>query len=448
MNRILSITLVFAALLIASGTASAQSKLTGDAWAKFKTSAERYDSLQLAIQAIVDANPEFQKNPTALQKRLADDMKDINEIYQAITINADPALSSLGDDYSMYTIDDLMLIKMAAIATKKVDKAVKVDELLLAQTEDRDSTLMLQMELAKYHTYLQNFDEAARYATADVLSIASDQDKLQFYPTIAKGYAKNNDLDKAMLYAFKAMETYEAYRTATAEQLKGTEREESELEMMNRFFEQQYVDLLYTITSMMKDEEMKTSFMTEAEKIVDASTRWGAIQATMKQRDAEEKAEQEKFNKPAPAWAKHDWMGGEDFSLEKLKGKVVLVDFFATWCKPCIMAFPHIREWQEKYADQGLVVTGLTTYQNRYKGKEVTPKEEAEKMKNDFMKEHKITWAVGIESDGRDTFEKYGVQGIPYVVLIDKHGKLRYTKTGAAGYDETEDMIKKLLAEE
>ena len=58
------------------------------------------------------------------------------------------------------------------------------------------------------------------------------------------------------------------------------------------------------------------------------------------------------------------WVNGSPLTDADLKGKVVLLDFWAVWCGPCIATFPHLKEWNEKYADKGLVMIGLTRYYN------------------------------------------------------------------------------------
>jgi len=435
-------------MALLAGSAAAQSKLTAAEWSAFKQSAKSYDSLQTVFQKMVEADPELQKNPSLLQSRLGDDLGKINGIYQGLTANAEPAPNKLDSDFSVYLPEDLRTIKMAAIASRNINLAIKADEKLAGFIVDRDSALALKMELAKFHAYLKNYDEAAAYATADVLGGASDQDKLQFYPMISKGYADKGNLDKAMLYAFKAMETLKTYRDAIAMQLKGTEDEERQIAMMEQFIVQQYTEVIYNVAyTAGKDEKVRDSFIEEAKAVVNDEAMWNKVNTTLSQRMSAQKMKDARLNQPAPKWDEHDWVNGDALALDKLKGKVVLVDFFATWCKPCIMAFPHIRDWQKKYAEKGLVVAGLTSYQGRYKGREVKPSEEMDKMKNEFIKENDITWTVGIEKEGQDTFESYGVQGIPFVVLIDKAGNVRYTKTGAADYEETESMIQKLLEE-
>ena len=63
--------------------------------------------------------------------------------------------------------------------------------------------------------------------------------------------------------------------------------------------------------------------------------------------------------KPAPALQLNGWLNTKDLDLEKLKGKIVVLDFWATWCGPCIAAIPHTNEMMQKYADKGVVIIGV-----------------------------------------------------------------------------------------
>jgi thiol-disulfide isomerase/thioredoxin len=116
------------------------------------------------------------------------------------------------------------------------------------------------------------------------------------------------------------------------------------------------------------------------------------------------------------------------FKQSELKGKVILVDFFAHWCGPCIASFPDLQELVKDLKPKGLEVVGITRYYGYYgPEKNLTPEVEFAKMEG-FMKEKGMTWPV-MYGD-RDNFMNFGCSGIPHVVLIDKKGTVRKIKVG------------------
>jgi serine/threonine-protein kinase len=150
------------------------------------------------------------------------------------------------------------------------------------------------------------------------------------------------------------------------------------------------------------------------------------------------------------------WVNGSPVSDLELKGKVVLLDFWAVWCGPCIATFPHLREWNEKYASKGLVMIGLTDYFNfawdEQAGKatrsadEVAPEQE-QAMLVKFAAGHKLTHRLGIQKE-HALSKYYGVTGIPQVVVIDRDGVIRLIKVGSgeAGAREIGELLETLLA--
>jgi len=149
------------------------------------------------------------------------------------------------------------------------------------------------------------------------------------------------------------------------------------------------------------------------------------------------------------------WANGDPVTDKDLNGKVVLLDFWAVWCGPCIATFPHLREWQEKYSGRGLVIIGMTRHYNyewnaetgrASRAKEPTSPEEEGAMLEKFAKHHKLHHRFAIQ-DGRDISTYYGVTGIPHVVLIDQKGKIRLMRVGSGEQNakDVEAMIKKLL---
>lgn len=143
--------------------------------------------------------------------------------------------------------------------------------------------------------------------------------------------------------------------------------------------------------------------------------------------------------------------GHGTFDEDSLVGKVVILDFFAHWCGPCIATFPRMEQMYSDLHSKGLEVVGITRYYG-YFGKENTEKRdmpqdvEFEKM-GGFIKEHKLPWAVmyGDQSN----FENYGCAAIPYCVVIDKKGVIRKIEVGnyPDKFPDFRKFIEGLLAE-
>ena len=124
---------------------------------------------------------------------------------------------------------------------------------------------------------------------------------------------------------------------------------------------------------------------------------------------------------------------GDDVPFESLRGKVVLLNFWATWCGPCKIEIPWFVEFADRYAEDGLVVLGLSV-------DDTVDKIQA------FVDEYKVNYPmlVGL---GRDDFqEAYGpIWGIPMTFFIDREGTLCRTHAGIATKEEFERDIADLL---
>ena len=136
-------------------------------------------------------------------------------------------------------------------------------------------------------------------------------------------------------------------------------------------------------------------------------------------------------------------------SFADLKGKIVVVDFWATWCGPCIASFPHMRELVDKYKDQPVVILGVTSPQGYVvypkakdpKERKVDTKEQKDELERmpAWVKEMDMTWTVAVSTENCFNPD-FGVQGIPAMAIIDAKGIVRFNKLSPRSNEVVEDI--------
>ena len=139
------------------------------------------------------------------------------------------------------------------------------------------------------------------------------------------------------------------------------------------------------------------------------------------------------FPRPAPAFALTD-LSGNPVSNESLRGKVVLVDFWATWCTPCRKSMPELQALHEKYAERGFSVVGVSIDEG---GPSKVQKAVASM---------KITYPIAMDSEKDPAWDAFLVKAVPAAYLLDREGRIVAQWTGAAASaKELESKLEELL---
>lgn len=132
------------------------------------------------------------------------------------------------------------------------------------------------------------------------------------------------------------------------------------------------------------------------------------------------------------------WFNSAPLTLQQLKGKVVIVDFWTYSCINCQRTMPYLRAWHEKYKDKGLVIIGVHSPEFEF--------EKSEKNVAQAIKDFKLPYPI-VQDNDFATWRAYNNRYWPAKYIIDKEGYIRYTHFGEGAYDETEKVIQNLLKE-
>jgi thiol-disulfide isomerase/thioredoxin len=161
---------------------------------------------------------------------------------------------------------------------------------------------------------------------------------------------------------------------------------------------------------------------------------------------------------PAPNIDSKTWIDGEAKSLEALKGNVVILDFWATWCPPCRAAMPGLDKIYKDRKEKGVIALGITHFyangflpddaSNLQKGQSIKGIKEEEYV--DHVTKFKeisglsYPFVIGVDAD----FTNYGIRGIPQMVIVDKQGKVAMLVVGSGNDKLIETCVDNLLKKE
>jgi thiol-disulfide isomerase/thioredoxin len=140
----------------------------------------------------------------------------------------------------------------------------------------------------------------------------------------------------------------------------------------------------------------------------------------------------------APELGAGEWINSGPLKRNGLRGRVVLIEFWTFGCINCRNTLPYVKSWHDRYQEKGLTVIGVHS-----------PEFDEERQVDNLRREVAslgIYYAVVTDNDYQ-TWNAFKVEAWPTLILLDKQGRIRWTHVGEGDYDETEQLIQKLLAE-
>ena len=142
---------------------------------------------------------------------------------------------------------------------------------------------------------------------------------------------------------------------------------------------------------------------------------------------------------PAPDFAGIDgWLNSNPLTMEKLRGKVVVLDFWTYSCINCLRTLPYLKRWDEAYRDTGLVLVGVHTPEFAF--------ERERSNVEDAVHRLGLEYPIALDSD-YGTWEAWGNRYWPAKYFVDREGNVRYAHFGEGDYEKSERVIRQLLAE-
>jgi len=332
-----------------------------------------------------------------------------------------------------------IVVVVLAKQKKLTDAENLLSDYLKSQPTKSAERAKMEGELAKAYQTQKDFDRMAPHADENFKAA-----KLMLNEPSSKMRVLDEIFDAGLL-------VFEAYRELGNQKNAETALDDlrvvavatSSTDLYYYSVDQRIKYLIDTGRKPQAQEYYLTSLIKTEKAFNDASLRTNVI-SRLKKREKHYKL----LGEPAPELSMIDqWFPGTQKKFADMKGKVILLDFWATWCGPCYEAFPLLKEWNQDHAREGLVILGVTKYYGKANGLAVDELGEIESLKR-FRETHKLPYDF-VVANGASSQLLYGATALPTTILIDRKGVIRYAESGTSQVRlaQIREMMLKLLAE-